>query len=274
MGEIDCEAYFRKVRFAGPAFAELRTLQQLQPLHTSSIPFENLDPLVGRSTSLAVRDVAKKFLIEQRGGYCFEQNIFFQALLRELGFKVSTCLAVVQWNRPPSEYLGRNHMILLVHLPEGAFLVDVGYGRLTLTSPLALVPNLEQQTTLETFRLVPIDRELQLQVKLPQHWAPVYQFLPEDVSPHEHEVQHWYTATHPKSLFRTHLMVARPTEKLRYGLFDNDFSVRYPHGTVEKRKIQSADELIDVLSGQFLIQVPEEIELALMHLAARWDTRT
>ena len=166
MTEIDLKAYFKRVGFAGPAPATLSTLKTLQALHATAIPFENLDPLMGRPVSLNLSVLSEKFLDQGRGGYCFEQNIFFQGVLQTLGFSVSGLAAVVQWNRPAGEYGPRIHMVLRVNLPEGQFIVDVGYGRVTLTSPLELVPAIEQQTTLEVFRLMPIDGQFQVQIKL------------------------------------------------------------------------------------------------------------
>jgi len=266
MVDIDLKAYFARIGFTGSAPATLDTLKRLQALHTTAIPFENLDPLMRRPVSLSLSALADKILNRGRGGYCYEQNTFFQGVLRSLGFSVSTLSAVVQWNRPPSEYGPRSHMILLVHLPEGQFVVDIGYGRLTVTSPLALVPNLEQQTTLEIFRLAPINGEFQVQIKLGDGWTAVYQFSLQDVSPHDHAVYNWFASTHPDVVFTNHLMVARPTDTLRYGLFDNKLSTRYPSGQTEKRKIDSSAELAAVLKENFLIRLPEGCQTTLERL--------
>ena len=210
MTEIDLKAYFKRVGFTGPAPATLSTLKRLQALHATTIPFENLDPLMGRPVSLNLSTLSEKFLNQGRGGYCFEQNVFFQ-VLQALGFSVSGLAAVVQWNRPADEYGPRIHMVLRVNLPEGQFIVDVGYGRLTLTSPLELVPAIEQQTTLEVFRLMPVNGQFQVQIKLRGRWAAVYQVSLQDVSSDDYAVYNWFTSTNPDVVFTNHLMVARPT---------------------------------------------------------------
>ena len=211
MTEIDLKAYFKRVGFTGPAPATLSTLKRLQALHATTIPFENLDPLMGRPVSLNLSTLSEKFLNQGRGGYCFEQNVFFQGVLQALGFSVSGLAAVVQWNRPADEYGPRIHMVLRVNLPEGQFIVDVGYGRLTLTSPLELVPAIEQQTTLEVFRLMPVNGQFQVQIKLRGRWAAVYQVSLQDVSSDDYAVYNWFTSTNPDVVFTNHLMVARPT---------------------------------------------------------------
>jgi N-hydroxyarylamine O-acetyltransferase len=174
MVEIDLKAYFDRIGFTGPAPTTLGTLKRLQVLHATAIAFEKLDSLMRRPISLSLSALAEKFLNQGRGGYCFEQNTFFQGVLQSLGYSVSGLAAVVQWNRSASEYGPRIHMVLRVELPEGQFIVDVGYGRLTLTTPLELVPNIEQQTTLEVFRLIPVNGQFQVQIKLRDKWAAVY----------------------------------------------------------------------------------------------------
>jgi arylamine N-acetyltransferase len=52
-------------------------------------------------------------------------------------------------------------------------------------------------------------------------------------------------------------MVARPTDKFRYGLFDNHLTIRYPTGQTERRKIETPEELSAVLKENFLIRLPE-----------------
>jgi N-hydroxyarylamine O-acetyltransferase len=256
MSDINLEKYFEKIGFTGPAPATLGTLKRLQALHTTAIPFENIDPLMGRPVSLDLSALSEKFLDQGRGGYCYEQNIFFQGVLKSLGFSVSGLAAVVQWDKP-AECGPRVHMVLRVELPEGEFIADVGFGRLTLTSPLELVPTIEQKTTLEDFRLMPINGEFQVQCKLGGRWAALYKVSLQTVSLDDYAVFNWFTSTNPESVFTNHLMVARPTDKLRYGMFDNHLSIHYPTGQTEKRKIQSSEELSAVLKENFLIRLPE-----------------
>ena len=91
-------------------------------------------------------------------------------------------------------------------------MVDVGFGRLTLTSPLRIEPNVEQQTTLERFRLMPIENDYQVQIKLGDRWSPVYQVSMQEVSSDDYEVYNWFTSTNPDVVFTNHLMAARPAE--------------------------------------------------------------
>lgn len=73
-----------------------------------------------------------------RGGFCYELNSLFAWLLRELGFDVKMLSARVVGDdgRPGPEF---DHMTLVVHLGEGDWLADVGFGE-SFTEPVAFDP--------------------------------------------------------------------------------------------------------------------------------------
>jgi N-hydroxyarylamine O-acetyltransferase len=257
MTSLDLDAYFNRIGYFGLAPATLSTLRRLQALHATAIAFENLDPLMGRPVSLSIPALSKKFLDQRRGGYCFEQNTFFQDILRSVGFSVSGLAASIQWNRPPSQYSPRIHMVLRVNLPEGQFIVDVGFGGFSLTAPLLLVPHIEQATTHEWFRLIPIDGQFQVQVKLRGSWKSVYQLSLQELSSDDYAGYNWFTSTNPDVVFANCLMAARPAGGLRYGLFDNELSIHHLNGETERRKLDSSSELASVLEDLFRIRLPD-----------------
>ena len=235
----------------------LATLEALCALHPAAIPFEAINVLLGRPIDLAPAAVDAKLIHGRRGGYCFEHNTFFLGVLRALGFSVSGLAALVQWNRPAAEFGPRIHMVLRVNLPEGTFLVDVGFGRLTLTSPLRLEPRIEQNTTLERFRIVPINGDYQVQIEFSGRWSPVYQVSMQDVSPDDYDVYNWFTSTNPDVVFTSQLMAARPAKDRRYGLFNNELSIHHLNGPTEKQTLASPAELAAALTDHFLIRLPD-----------------
>ena len=46
MSDVNLNAYFERVGFAGSIAPNLTTLEALHSLHPAAIPFENLDPLL------------------------------------------------------------------------------------------------------------------------------------------------------------------------------------------------------------------------------------
>src|SRR5581483_6802547 len=71
---LDLDAYFRRIGYAGARTPTLQTLRALQALHPQAIAFENLDPLLGRPVNLDLGSLQDKIVHSGRGGYCFEQN--------------------------------------------------------------------------------------------------------------------------------------------------------------------------------------------------------
>jgi len=78
---IDCDAYFRRIGYAGPRTATLETLRALHALHPQAIAFENLNPLLGWPVPLDAPSLQRKLVHEGRGGCCFEQNLLLSHVL-------------------------------------------------------------------------------------------------------------------------------------------------------------------------------------------------
>ena len=151
---LDLDSYLTRIAYSGARTPTLETLRALQGLHPLSIPFENLDTLAGRPVKLDVPSLERKLVASRRGGYCFEQNLLFKHALRALGFDATALAARVVWERPSGEVRARSHMVVLVALEGRSYICDVGFGGLTPTAPIELVPGAEQPTPHETFRVV------------------------------------------------------------------------------------------------------------------------
>src|SRR3954452_11079092 len=246
-------SYLDRIGYAGSREPSLAALRGVVAAHATSIPFENIDALLGRGIRLDTGSLVAKLVGEERGGYCFEHNMLLQEALRALGFQVEGFAARVLWGRPEGDPTARSHMLLRVVLPEGDYLADVGFGGLTPTAPLRLETETEQPTPHEPHRLVGNDGEIELQARLDGQWTRLYHFLPQKQLPVDYEAANWFTATHPESLFRNHLLMARPEPDRRYALFDRDFTVRYRDGRVERQRLADAADLADVLARYFRI---------------------
>jgi N-hydroxyarylamine O-acetyltransferase len=254
---LDLAAYLRRIGHAGPAMPDLATLEALVARHAASIPFENLDPLLGRTPGLDLASLQRKLIDEGRGGYCFEHNTLLQHALEAIGFSVTPLAARVLWNQPPDAITTRSHMLLRVALPDGPRLVDVGFGGLTLTGVLRLGVEGAQPTPHEPFRLVEADGHQLLQALVKDEWRTTYRFDFQPQYPIDFEVTNHYLATHPASRFRQVLMAARAASDARYGLMNAQLSIHRPEGS-ETRTIADAAELRAVLQDLFHLRVPED----------------
>src|SRR5215471_9883357 len=151
---MDLAGYFQRVGYKGRFQPDLALLSALTAAHTRSIPFENLDVLLGRPISLEPDALFQKLVAERRGGYCFEQNGLFLEVLRELGFQVAPLSARVRLQRPRDYTPPRTHVFIRVELNGESWLTDVGVGALSLTSPLRLTTHDEQATLHEPRRIL------------------------------------------------------------------------------------------------------------------------
>lgn len=267
MTELDLTSYFARIAYAGASEPTLGTLQALHRLHPSAITFENLDPLMGRRVSLELAAIVAKFIDQGRGGYCYEHNTLFGSVLRRLGYSVAELPARVKWGVPQGVVRPRTHMVLRVRLPEGDYLADVGFGRLTLTAPLRWQPDIEQRTPHCLHRLVRLGEELELQVRLADHWAPVYQVSLQEQIPPDWGVANWFSSTHPDSIFSHSLIVARPVGDRIYALLNHRLSIHHIDGTVERHTAEGPSEIVSLLRSRFGMRLPEGCEGVIARLA-------
>jgi N-hydroxyarylamine O-acetyltransferase len=123
---LDVQAYLRRIRFDKTPRADLEGLRALHVAHLEAVPFENLDIHLGRPIVLDQAAFFDKIVRRGRGGWCFELNGLFAALLRTIGFRVTMLSAGVR-DADGSYSPDLDHMTLLVELEE-RWLADVGFG--------------------------------------------------------------------------------------------------------------------------------------------------
>ena len=147
---FDLDAYFNRIGYSGERSPTLETLRGIHIHHTETIPFENLNPVLGWPVHLDAVSLQQKLIHSRRGGYCYEQNLLLRHALETIGFNVIGLAARVSWNTSEGEVLPRTHMLLRIDLDGQAYIADVGFGGQTLTAPLRLELEIEQSTPLTT----------------------------------------------------------------------------------------------------------------------------
>ena len=255
---LDLDGYFDRIDYRGAAEPNLQVLQDLMTAHTRSIPFENLDPLMGVPVEdLSPQALTDKLVHRRRGGYCYEQNGLMGYVLAEIGFRVRRLAGRVAWMLPPDSPIGaQTHTVLAVTFPgsQGSYLVDVGFGGQTLTSPIRFEVGNAQQTTHEPYRLNDRGDGLMLQALVRDEWQPLYIFGTHTVPQVDLKVGSWFVSTHPSSIFVTGLMVALTTDDARYNLAGRHLTIHRADGS-EKVRLDDAAAVLDVLSERFGIDV-------------------
>lgn len=149
MFSVDPTAYLRRIRYDGPLAPTAETLRRLQVAHLLAVPFENLSIHAGEPIVLDDESLFEKVVVRRRGGFCYELNGLFAALLRALGFDV----AMLSAGAGNARGFGPDfdHMALQVTLAE-RWLVDVGFGD-SFREPLRLDERTEQAQGATAYRI-------------------------------------------------------------------------------------------------------------------------
>ncbi|MBD2338932.1 arylamine N-acetyltransferase [Calothrix sp. FACHB-156] len=253
--QINLDAYFQRIGYNGDRTPTLETLQAIHLHHTKAIAFENLNSFLKQPVLLEIASLQQKLIYENRGGYCFEQNSLLRSVLISLGFQVTNLAARVVWNLPEGTITPRSHMLLLVNIDTEKYVADVGFGGLTLTTPLSFTPDIEQSTTHEPFRLLMVDQTYIIQAYIRQEWTSLYHFDLQEQQLPDYQVSNWYVSTHPNSLFVTTLIAARPDVDCRYALRNNHLTTHYLNGGKEERILTTVKDLRTVLEDVFLLEL-------------------
>ena len=130
---MDVQRYLDRIGFTGEIQHDLETLAALQYAHLCAVPFENLYVFFEVPVRTDLDWSVSKIVHDRRGGWCFESNGAFGALLDALGFAVLRLGAAVLFAGPITVV---DHLTLEVQLDQ-PYLVDVGFGE-SFNQPLAL----------------------------------------------------------------------------------------------------------------------------------------
>ena len=257
---LDLDGYFERIDYHGAVAPTFDVLQDLITAHTRTISFENLDPLLGVPIDdLSPEALTDKLVRRGRGGYCYEHNGLMGYVLEELGFDVRRFGARVVWTLAAGAPVpSQTHTLLVVTLPGGQqpYLVDVGFGGQTPTSPIRLETGSAQQTTHEPYRLQDRGDGLVLQALIRGDWQSLYEFATRTAPPIDLKVGSWYVSTHPSSHFVTSLMASLVTADGRCNLSGRNLAI-HRGGATEKVRLDDASAVVDTLTDRFGINVAD-----------------
>jgi len=250
---LDLAAYLERIRYEGSLSPELAVLEALHEAHSSHIPFENLDVLLRRPIRLDLEGLQAKLVRGNRGGYCFEHNILFAAVLEHLGFHVTRLAARVRYG--VTRLLPRTHMLLRVDIAGEPWLADAGFGGEGLLRPIPMALDEEVSRGDRRYRLVAEGDTWVLQSSKIDTWQDLYAFTQEPQHLVDYEVASYYVSTHPTSVFIRTLTAQRVTRDTRAVLRNQDLILE-SNRTEQHRTIDDPDELLVVLAEIFGLSFP------------------
>lgn len=249
--------YLQRLGFEAPPPPTLETLRELQWRHTGAFTFENLATVTGAPVLIDLASIEQKVLHGGRGGYCYELNHLFFALLLELGFDVRAISGRVVMNQPEGAWTARTHRLSLVTLDGVRYVTDVGFGGMVPTAPLLLDTEAEQATPHEPYRIEKQPDGYMLRANVGGEWRPMYLFDLQRQEDIDFTIGNWYVSTHPQSPFANRLMVARTGDGWRRTLNNGSFAIHRIGAESERRDVIDVDELIELLLQEFDLHLPE-----------------
>jgi N-hydroxyarylamine O-acetyltransferase len=251
--KINLDAYLDRIGYQGDLSPTVDTLGALHYAHATSIPFENLDILLGESIHLDLESLQNKLVAKRRGGYCFEHNTLFAAVCEKVGYTVERLAARVRSSA--AAVRPRTHMLLSVTIDSEPWLADVGFGRVGPLYPMPLNRSEPVTHGAWTLRVTRDAGATRLQSRDGDRWIDLYDFTAEPQHPVDYEVANHYTSTYPGSPFVHNLIAQRATDQMRWSLHNRELTEET--GSEKKTETLSDDEaLLATLSEVFGLHFP------------------
>ncbi|MBK1895203.1 arylamine N-acetyltransferase family protein [Chryseobacterium paridis] len=254
MENTELKKYFDRIHYSKNADPTIETLKDIHALQPQYITFENTDTYTGHVPKVDWKSVFTKLVMHNRGGYCYEQNVLLKNVLETIGFDVTSHLGRVLWGGKKESKSPRTHMLLIVSFEGEKYLVDSGFGTVTLTSPLILDSE-EQQVTPNGIFTISKENHIYTLTLIAEDKMPIYEFSLESVEQSDVEVANWYIATNPSSIFRENLIVTKVDGIARYTLNNTSLNMRYNNGVRENIDINNYEELLILLENVFHINI-------------------
>jgi N-hydroxyarylamine O-acetyltransferase len=249
---INVPAYLERIRYEGPTTPTPETLQALHRAHLLAVPFENLDIHLGRKIVCEEAPFLHKIVDERRGGFCYELNGAFAALLRALGFQVTLLSARVPCS-DGSDGPEFDHLTLRVDLEE-PWLADVGFGEGFL-EPLRLQPGVKQPQNGRIYRLTGAEGVFCLEVVADDKWKKEYSFTLQLRQLSDFAAMCHYHQTSSDSHFTRNRICSRATPEGRVTL-SNEKLIETRNGVRTERVLAGDQEWRAILQERFGVTLP------------------
>jgi N-hydroxyarylamine O-acetyltransferase len=245
---MNTSAYLERINYHGPTTPSAETLRALQLAHLLTVPFENLSIHAGEPIVLEDEALFTKIVERHRGGFCYELNGLFAALLRVLGFDVTMLSAEVA-NADGAYSQPFDHMTLMVQLDQ-RWLVDVGFGD-SFLEPLLLDDPNEQPRREDLYRIANDGPFFILLRREMNEWKPQYRFTLQAHVYDDYAQMCHYHQTSAQSHFTQKRICSLPTDSGRITISDMHWIETSRVDGRHERTLGSQEEYTKVLRERF-----------------------
>lgn len=255
LNKKEINRYLDRIGFQGEVRPDLATLELLHKQHVENVPFENIDISLGNEITLSLKLQFDKVVNQQRGGFCYELNQTFAALLSACGYKVSFLSARVFFRGVYGPEF--DHLLLLVECEGKQVVADVGFGK-SFREPLPLSNNVVKQYD-ASYKIEHIDSEYTLLRKQQgSEWEPLYVFNLD-----QHKIEAFsdmlhFMQTSEDSHFTKETICTITTKSGRKTISGNRFIETIKDEKTE-RPIENKSFYRQLLKQHFYIELPKDI---------------
>ncbi|MEV6235842.1 GNAT family N-acetyltransferase [Lentzea sp. NPDC051838] len=228
---VDLDAYFARTGASASS-----SLTELHEAHVRTIPFENIDVMLGLVPSLDLADIQAKMIGRRRGGYCYEHQLLFTAVLERLGYTVARRMSRAMTGP-------RTHFISLVD----DHLVDVGFGA-GMLHPMPLVDGAVVDQAGWPHRLRREANRWVLEKQAADDWVLQHQFEPDvEQRPIDYLAANFYVSKHERSPFSRQLVVMRLEPGLSRRLVGTTLTIERAGNKPENSQVENLSETLESL---------------------------
>jgi N-hydroxyarylamine O-acetyltransferase len=226
---------------------------ELQLAHLNRVPFENLDIHRDVAIVLDLEAIFDKVVARRRGGYCYELNSLFGALLTAVGYRVDLVAARVASDGGLGPEFA--HMALLVQTDEQdvPLLVDVGFGD-AFTAPLPLIGGAELFDRDRLVRLTRHGSQWAYEEDRGSGWHMRYAFMTQPRQIADFQAMNVWQQTSPDSHFTAQAICSMLSADGRVTISGNRLIVTSSGERVERELLPS--EIEATLRDRFGIEMP------------------
>ncbi|MCX3286365.1 arylamine N-acetyltransferase [Streptomyces sp. NEAU-H22] len=266
MNSAQVDAYLRRLGAEHPAWPTVDALRELHLRHLRTVPFENLSIHLGEEIVLEEKHLLDKVVGARRGGFCYELNGSFGALLAALGYDVAL-LAGRVYGDEGRLGIPYDHLALRVRTVDGGdWLADVGFGAHS-HLPLAFGDRGEQEDPGGTFRIVEAGPDAAgvrgghgtvdaADLDVFRDGGAQYRLEVRPRALGDFVAGAWWHSTSSGSHFTRSLVCSRVTEEGgRITLSGRRLTVTAADGTREERELEADEEILGVYRDRFGIEL-------------------
>ena len=255
----DKEAYLARIGLAGEKIPLTKAgLDRVLWAHLCNVPFENLDLFdYDRKVDFGIEEMFEKVVEKKRGGYCFELNSVFMALLSEIGFEVYPVGVRIFMGGDEKNIPAIAHRASIIVIDGKRYYADVGFGLTSAPGHAICVDDYNNQDIRGTIFSVedrPFNHKMIMMHKDGEKSA-LFMFIPDPAQIVDFVS---FNTTIQATGFRQKRMVNLRTNEGSRSI-DGGIFRQQINGVVTESPIPSADAALKILNGEFGMQLTEPL---------------